>query len=102
MSLATARALASARKIRSFAKQFGLLEDRVSGLAALAESEESLIENVATKTGYMNAIAERYPHLELPRPLVTAASLAPKPVAPPGKLALIQQLMKSSNKRPGP
>ena len=99
-ALSTARALASARKIRSFAKRFALLEDRVSGLAALAESEESLIENVATKTGYMTALAERYAHLELPRPLVAAASLAPKLAAPPGKLALIQQLLKSSKKPP--
>jgi hypothetical protein len=99
-SLATARALMSARKIRSFAKQFGLLESRVSGLAALAESEASLIENVETKTGYMSAIAERYPHLELPRPLVNAASLAAPVAAPPGKLALIQQLMKSAKRTP--
>jgi hypothetical protein len=101
-SLATARALMSARKIRSFAKQFGLLEDRVSGLGALAESEDSLIENVETKTGYMFAIADRYPHLELPRPLVEASTLAPPVASPPGKLALIQQLLKSTKRTPGP
>ena len=97
-ALATARALMSARKIRSFAKQFGLLEDRVSGLAALAESEEALIENVQTKNTYMAAIADRYPHLEFPQPLVGAASLAPPVVVPPGKLALIQQLLKTKRK----
>jgi hypothetical protein len=101
-SIATARALMSARKIRSFAEQFGLLEDRVSGLAALAESEASLIENVVTKTGYMTAIAERYPHLELPRPLVNAATLGPPVTAPPGKLALIQLLIKSTQRTAGP
>jgi hypothetical protein len=98
-SLATARAIVFARKIRAFAKRFGLVDERVSGLTTLAESEESLIENVETKNGYMIALAERSPHLGLPQPLVSVESLAPKVEKPPGRLALIQQLTKNAKRR---
>jgi hypothetical protein len=98
-SIATARALLFARKTRMFAQRFGLREDRVSGLAMLSESEESLLENIATKNGYMRAIAERSPHLALPDPLIVLETLVPKPKTP-GKLALIQQLMQTAKRPP--
>lgn len=99
-SIATARALLVARKTRAFAEQLGLVSQRVSGLAMLEDSEESLIENVRTKNGYMNAIAERHAHLELPRPLVNADALLPQLPKPPNKLNLIQQLRESAKKQP--
>jgi hypothetical protein len=47
----------------------------------------------------MQAIAERHPHLEFPRPLVGLESLAPKIERKTGKLDLIQQLMKSAKRK---
>jgi hypothetical protein len=98
-SIATARALLFARKTRMFAERLGLREDRVSGLAMLSDSDESLLENIATKNGYMRAIAERSPHLGFPYPLIVVEALLPKPEAPAGKLALIRQLTQTA-KRP--
>jgi hypothetical protein len=98
-SVATARALLMARKTRTFAERFGLLEDPAARLSILTDSEASLIENVRTKNDYMAAIAARHPQLELPRPLVDVDGLAPKVEKAPGKLALIQQLMKSAKKK---
>jgi len=98
-SLATARALIVARKTRTFAERFGVLDNPAARLSVLVDSEESLIENVRVKNDYMQAIAERHPHLELPQPLVSVESLAPKAERKPGKLALIQQLMKSAKKK---
>ena len=96
-SLATARAIVVARKTRTFAQRFGLLETTAPSLATLADSEDALIENVRVKNGYMTALAVRHPRLGLPRPLVDAEGLARKSVAPPaGKLALIQALTKST------
>jgi len=74
-SVATARAVAFARKTRAFAERFGLLDGPAAGLALLTDSETALIENVRTKNAYMLALAERCPHLELPRPLVDAEVL---------------------------
>jgi hypothetical protein len=98
-SLATARALIVARKTRAFAERFGLLEDPAARLSVLVDSEGSLIENVRLKNEYMEAIAERNSHLELPRPLVIVESLMPKIEPKTGKLALIQQLMKSAKRK---
>jgi hypothetical protein len=95
-ALATARALGVARKTRVFAEQFGLLDNPAARLSVLVDSEESLIENVRTKNDYMQAIAERHPQLSLPRPLVSAESLAPKVEKKPGRLDLIQQLKKGA------
>ena len=98
-SLATARAIVFARKTRTFAERFGLLEDPAARLSVLVDSEDSLIENVRIKNEYMAALAERHAHLQLPRPLVRVESLAPKTERKTGRLDLIQQLMKSSKKR---
>jgi len=98
-SLATARALLFARKTRTFAERVGLIAGSVPSLDALADSEESLIENVRVKNDYMIAIAARHSHLGLPAPLVSLGSLAPKVAKPPGRLDLIQQLMKQKKKR---
>ncbi len=72
-SVATARAILVARRTRTFAERFRLLDDPVSVLAELAAAELSLIENVRTKNGYMQKIAERHPHLALPAPFVDIA-----------------------------
>lgn len=98
-SIATARALIVARKTRAYAERFGVLDNPAARLSILADSEESLIENVRTKNDYMLAIAERHAHLGLPRPLVVVESLAPKIEKPTGKLDLIQQLMRSAKRK---
>ena len=98
-SIATAKALATARKTRAFAQRFGLLDDPAAGLGVLMDSEESLIENVRVKNDYMATLAQKYPHLDLPRPLVRLESLAPKVEKKAGKLDLIQQLTKSAKKK---
>jgi hypothetical protein len=98
-SIATAQALIIARKTRAFAERFGILNDPAARLSILADSEESLIENVRIKNDYMLAIAERQPQLGLPRPLVVLESLAPKIEKKPGKLDQIQQLTKSAKKK---
>jgi hypothetical protein len=98
-AIATARALVMARKTRAFVERFGLLDDLSTTLSTLVDSETSLIENVQTKNGYMTALAERYPNLGLPQPLVDAQSLAPKPERKPGMLDLITQLRKSAKKK---
>jgi hypothetical protein len=95
-SITTARALLSARRVRAFAKHLGLIETRTSGLALLADSEESLIEHVRTKNSYMAALAAAHPHLELPPPLIDPGRLAPPVEKPPNRLALIQQLRASA------
>lgn len=95
-AVATARALQTARKTRAFAERFGLLDNPAARLSVLDDSEESLLENVRTKNAYMEALAARHPHLGLPQPLVTPASLAPKPARKPGRLELIAQLKKSA------
>jgi len=99
-SLSTARAIVFARKTRTFAERFGLLDDVATSFSVLVDSEQSLIENVRTKNGYMIALAERNPHLELPPPLVSIESLLPRPPKPPGRLGLIQQLIKSAKENP--
>jgi hypothetical protein len=100
-ALATARALLFARKTSAFARRFNLFDERTPSLAILVDSEESLIESVQTRNGYMIAIAEKHPHLALPDPIADAASLVPKIERPPTKLAFIQQMMQSrKNKRP--
>jgi hypothetical protein len=95
-ALATARAIGVARKARAFAQEFGLLADPAARLLVLVDSEESRIENVRIKNDDMQAIAERNPHLSLPRPLVSVESLAPKPPKRPGRLDLIAQLKKAA------
>jgi hypothetical protein len=99
-SLSTARALLFARKVRAFTKRLGLVDERTSGLAVLADSDESLIENVRTKNGYMIALAARCPHLELPQPLVNADRLAPPAATAPNKFALIRQLRAAVKAKP--
>jgi hypothetical protein len=98
-SIATARAILVARRTRAFAERFGLLDDRVSGLSTLLDSEESLLDNVRTKNGYMIALAERYPQLGLPPPLVDPERLTRKTVTQAtGRLALIQRLKESAKR----
>jgi hypothetical protein len=99
-ALATARALLFARKTSAFARRFNLFDERTPSLAILVDSEESLLESVATRNCYMRAIAEKHPHLALPDPFVDVASLAPKIERAPTKLALIQQLMQSRKRKP--
>jgi hypothetical protein len=99
-SIKTARAIIAARKTRRFAEAFGLEEDRVSGLAVLAASESALLDNVRATTSYMRALADRAPHLALPRPLVSAEALATRPAPRPGRLALIQALRKADPATP--
>jgi hypothetical protein len=98
-SIATSRALATARKTRAFAQRFGLLDDPAARLSILTDSEESLIENVRIKNAYMHDLAARHAHLALPPPLVRLESLAPKVERKAGKLDLIQQLTKSTKKK---
>lgn len=98
-AVATARALQTARKTRTFAERFGLLDDPAARLSVLVDSEESLLENVQTKNAYMQTLAEKHPHLGLPAPLVTPASLAPKVERKPSRLELIAQLKKNAKKR---
>jgi hypothetical protein len=95
-SVATAQALTIARKTRAFAERFGLFDDPASRLSVLLDSEQSLIENVRTKNDYMRTLALQNPHLGLPQPLVNEASLAPRVARKPGRLDLIQLLMKST------
>jgi len=75
-SLATARAVVFARKTRTYAERFGLLEAGAPSLAVLVDSEHSLIENIRTKNGYMEALAARHAHLALPPPLIDVEHLA--------------------------
>jgi hypothetical protein len=99
-ALASARALLVARRTRAFVERFGLLDASAPPVATLEDAVDGLIENVRTKNGYMTAIAERHPHLGLPRPLVSAESLARVPDAKPGRLALIQKLTGNVKKPP--
>jgi hypothetical protein len=78
-----------------FAGRLGLIEARTSGLALLADSEESLIQNVRTKNGYMIAIAARHAHLDLPTPLVDTVRLAANEAKPPSRLDFIARLRAS-------
>jgi hypothetical protein len=94
-SITTARALQSGRRVRLFAGRLGLIEARTSGLALLADSEESLIQNVRTKNGYMIAIAARHAHLDLPTPLVDTVRLAANEAKPPSRLDFIARLRAS-------
>jgi hypothetical protein len=98
-ALATARAVLVARKTRTLAERFGLLERGAPSIAVLVDSEQDLIANVRTRNGYMLALAERHPHLGLPPPLVSPESLAPKPERVPGKLDLIAALTKKPRAR---
>ncbi len=98
-SISTARALQVARKTRTFAERFGILDDPAARLSILTDSEDSLIENVRVKNDYMDAIAARNPQLELPRPLIDVNGLMPKAEKKSGKLDLIAQLMKSAKKK---
>jgi hypothetical protein len=100
-ALATARALLFARKTRSFVERLGLLDSATTQAILNNDSEESLIENVQTKNAYMQALADKHPHLELPASLVRAESLVPKIEKKPGTLDLIMQLKKTSKKAPG-
>lgn len=93
-SIATARALLFARKTRAFADRLGIFGPASTQSILDSDSESSLMENVQTKNDYMQALAQRHPHLGLPAPLVRPESLAPRPAKMPGKLDLIQQLTK--------
>lgn len=93
-ALATARALAAARRTRSLGRRFGILTPAAD--AYLADSDESLIATVRTQNGYMTLLQERYPQLRFPRPLVTPESLVLPPEKPPGRLDLIRQLTKTN------
>lgn len=95
-ALATARALLVARRTRSFVERFALLSPTATPVAALEAADEALVADVRTRNGYMTALAERHPHLGLPRPLVSAEMLAPRPVPKPGRLALIRTLTESA------
>jgi hypothetical protein len=97
--IATARALLFARKTRAFADRLGLGGPASTRSILDGDSEASLVQNVATKNDYMNAIAQRHPQLGLPAPLVRPESLVPKPEKKPGKLDLIQALTKKTKKK---
>jgi hypothetical protein len=100
-AVATARALRVAQRTQAFAENLGLIAADTPSLASLAESEESLLENIATKNAYMLSIAERFPQLALPAPLVNPHALAtPKRERKDPRLQLIQQLMKRGKKTP--
>lgn len=95
-AVATARAVLVARRTRTFAERLGVLDDEVSGLARLRDSERSLIDNIRTKNGYLAAVAERHPELGLPGPLIDPNRLVQTPPkVPGGRLALIARLRKS-------
>jgi hypothetical protein len=95
-ALAVARALIVARRTRAFVERFGLLDGRSSGLDVLSDADTPLIESVRTRNGYMLDLAQRYPHIGFPPPLVTPRALV-RPASPkPGRLALIQALLQSS------
>ncbi|HEV8022873.1 MAG TPA: hypothetical protein VGP41_16475 [Candidatus Lustribacter sp.] len=98
-SIATARAVLVARKTRAFAERLNLIDDPATTLSGLVDSEESLMENVGLKNDYMNTLAAKHPHLELPPPLVNMESLAPKIERKAGRLDLIQLLKKSAKKK---
>ena len=101
VAVATARALQVSQRTRAFAERFGLLDSGNPSLASLADSEESLLENIASKNAYMASIAERFPQLALPAPLVNPQALvAPKSERKDPRLQLIQQLMKRGRKTP--
>ena len=70
-SLTTAQAILTARKTKAMAERLGLLDETASP-SILGDSEDALVENVATRTGYMVTLAEKFPHLGLPPPLVGA------------------------------
>ena len=95
-SIATARALLSARRVRLFAGRLGLIEARTTGLALLADSEDSLIENIRAKNSYMIALAERHAHLDLPPPLVDIGRLTANEPKPPSRLEFIARLRASA------
>jgi hypothetical protein len=95
-ALATARALIVARRTRSFVERFGLLGPTATPVAALEAAAEALLADVRTRNGYMTALAQRHPHLGLPRPLVSAELLTPRPAPKPGRLALIRTLTESA------
>ena len=69
-SLASARALLFARKTRGFVERLALLDHSTAQAILSADAEESLVENVRTKNDYMNALAAKFPHLQLPQPLI--------------------------------
>lgn len=98
-SVATARAVLVARKTRAFAERLNLIDDPATTLSGLVDSETSLVENVALKNDYMNALAAKHPHLSLPPPLVNMENLAPKIERKAGRLDLIQLLKKSTKKK---
>jgi hypothetical protein len=98
-SIQTAQALRVARKTRTFAERLGVLDNPAARLSILVDSEESLIENVQTKNNYMLTIAQKHPHLGLPRPLVRIESLTPKAEKKPSTLDFIQQLRKNAKKK---
>jgi hypothetical protein len=94
-ALATARALLVARRTRAFVERFDLLDPAATPVAALESADEALVADVRTRNGYLTDLAQRHPHLAFPPPLVSAASLVPRSVPKPGRLALIQRLTKS-------
>jgi len=94
-ALATARALLVARRTRAFVERFDLLDPTATPVAALEAADEALVADVRTRNGYMTALAQRHPHLALPRPLVSAETLMPRPTPAPGRLALIRKLTQS-------
>jgi hypothetical protein len=96
-ALATVRTLNAARRTRSLGRRFGILTPDAD--AYLADSDESLIATVRAQNGYLETLRTRYPTLEFPRPLVAPESLSLPPERPPGRLDLIQRLMKSRRPR---
>lgn len=95
-SLAAARAVIAARRMRVLSRNLGLLDDFAAPLLALAEAERSLIETIREKNGHMRALAQRNPGVALPQPLVTPQMLEVPPGRPPSRLALIQVLKRQT------
>jgi hypothetical protein len=99
-ALATARALLTARRMRSFVERFHLLDPAATPVAALEAADEALVADVRTRNGYMTALAQRHSHLGLPPPLVSADSLVRRPAPAPGRLALIKKLTQQTPRLP--
>jgi hypothetical protein len=95
-ALKTAQAITVARKTRRLAERIGIVtQSATPGSIIGNDSEESLMENVRTRNGYLRALAARTPHIAFPEPIIEADALIPKRTAtPPSKLALIQKLKK--------
>ncbi|MBV8600759.1 MAG: hypothetical protein JO359_04235 [Candidatus Eremiobacteraeota bacterium] len=94
-TIATAQALAVARKTRRFVERFGV-GAATPGIVALFDSEPSIIESIRTRNAAMIAIAGRHEHLALPAPLIDPGRLVEPVRRKPSRLDFIQRLRKAA------